>query len=210
MVVGVARDSHYSHPREVAPPHYYLPMGQQYTGRATLFIRGGGDPMSLAGPVRAALTGLDPLLPVLRLVTMERQLMESSWENNAMSTLVSAIAVLTLAMAMAGLYASLSQRVAARTREIGVRMALGEQRTRILRGALWNGMRLVAAGLVGGVALGLAANRTLKSFLYKVAPNDPATFALAAAVLVVAGVAACLAPAWRATRVDPVEALRWE
>jgi putative ABC transport system permease protein len=141
---------------------------------------------------------------------MEQRIADSLTERRAPMVLLGVFAALALLLSVVGVYGVLAYAVRQRTREIGIRVALGAQRDQVLRGVLWQGMRIVLGGLVVGLGGAFAATRLMASQLYDVEPTDPLTFALVAVTLGGAALVASLLPSLRATRVDPMAALRYE
>jgi putative ABC transport system permease protein len=168
------------------------------------------DPLSLAEPARSQIRRLDPGLPVSGVEPMTRVVYESVAQPRFIAFLVLIFAVVALSLAAIGTYGVLAYMVEMRTREIGVRMALGAQAGQVLQMILSQGAWLVGSGLVLGVIGALALRRALASVLFGVAPTDPAIFATVLLVLAAVGLLACYLPAHRATRVDPLVALRQE
>ena len=175
-----------------------------------LVVRAAGDPRSVAGLVRSAIWGVDRDVPVPKMRTMQEVLQESVATRRFQMLLASLFAGSALLVAALGVYGVVSYSVARRTKEIGIRMACGAQASRIAGMVTRQGMLPVAAGLAAGVAASLTAGRLLESLLYEVSPSDPLIISGAALALALVGLAACLAPASRATRVDPLRALRYE
>ena len=156
------------------------------------------------------IAALDPELPVSNVLTMQ-QIIERSLGNASFSaSLVLAFAVLSLLLASVGLYGVLSYLTTQRTAELGVRMALGAQREQVLRLMLVDGLRPALYGLALGLAASAGAVRLIRSMLYETRPLDPAIFAAVAATLLMVAALACMVPAWRASRIDPMQALRGE
>jgi len=173
-----------------------------------LVLRTPGDPMSLASAARSEIRRLDPTLPVANVQTMTKAVYESVGQPRFIAFLVLIFAIVALTLAAVGIYGVLAYMVELRTREIGVRMALGAQAAQVLQMILSQGAWLVGSGLVLGVLGALALRRALASVLFGVAPNDPGIFAGVLVVLALVGFTACYLPAHRATRVDPLVALR--
>lgn len=177
---------------------------------ATLAARSTRDVTSLALPIQRIVQQLDPELAVSDVLTMEQIISKSTLNASFDATLLIAFAVLSLALATVGLFGVLSYIVAQRTPEIGIRVALGAQRSGILTFTLVDGLRPAGVGLVLGLAGGVGASKIIGNLLYGIKPLDPTVFcAVAIMVLALAGIA-CLLPAWRASRVDPMVALRHE
>ncbi|MDP9119776.1 MAG: ABC transporter permease [Acidobacteriota bacterium] len=175
-----------------------------------LVVRTAGDPMRLVGPVRAEIRRLDPSLPAARPRPLEQVIDESMARSRFVTFLVSLFAIVALALAAVGTYGVLAYAVEQRTREIGVRMALGAQAREVLAMILRQGLGLVAAGLVLGLLLALGLHRLLASLLFGISSDDPLTFACVALMLSLVALAACYLPARRAAHVQPVIALRSE
>jgi len=184
-----------------------------YSGRenaARLVVRSRHDVTQLATPIQKLIAAKDPDLGVSDIVTMEEVIGWSTADTSFSAELTLGFAVLSLLLASVGLYGVLSYLVAQRKSEIGVRIALGAQRGQVLRLTLADGMRPTALGLIFGLAGGAAAAGLIRNLLYGVKPMDPSVFAGVAIVLVGVAIMACLIPAWRASRLDAVQALRME
>jgi putative ABC transport system permease protein len=171
-------------------------------------LRTAGDPRALASAVRGEVSRLDPELPVTKLRTME-QVLDSSLAPRRLSMwLLTVFATAALLLAALGIYGVMAYAVTRRTREIGIRMALGASRAGVLRSVVGEGMKLVAFGLIGGVAASLALTRLMAKMLYGVSATDPLTFTVVAMLLCAVSLAANVVPARRAAGVDPMSALR--
>jgi ABC-type antimicrobial peptide transport system permease subunit len=191
----------------------YLPAAQTsiYPVRlADLAVRGTGDPGGLVALVRAEVAAIDPEQPVSRVMTLDDALARDLAPRRFGLALLAGFALLALALTVVGIYGVAAYSVSQRVPELGVRLALGADRSRIVRLVVGDVIGRLALGIALGVVLSLVATRALRGMLFGVAPTDPGTFAAALVVLVLAGLAAALVPALRATRVDPVAALRWE
>jgi macrolide transport system ATP-binding/permease protein len=210
-IVGVAKNSTYNGVAEAPIPFIYQPILQNYSPQATLHVRADGDAASLASAVRREVREIDPTLSVFNVRTLEDQVFDSLAPLRTNVVVMATFGLLALLLASIGLYGVASYSVTERTREIGVRMALGAGRGRVLRLILGHGVLLVAVG----VATGLLAATALMSLvpaalLPNVSARDPLTFGGTAVLLsVVALIASCI-PAYRATRIDPLVALRAE
>jgi len=169
-----------------------------------------GDPHAAVEAARAAVRTGDPDLPLQDVQSMEEMLYTSVSEQRFNGFLVAAFAALGLGLALLGTYGVLAQSVQRRTQEMGIRMALGAEPASILRLVLRKGLGLALMGIAIGLAGSLALTRFLKSLLYEVSPTDPATFVVISALVLLASGVACYIPARRATRVDPLDALRYE
>lgn len=189
---------------------YYLPATQETIRRIAFVVHGQGDPGRLASPVRSALGGLDPELPVFATMTMEQVLDESLVTRRWPMLLSMAFGVVALLLSALGIYGVLSYLVSQRTREIGIRMALGSTPRRVFDLVLKEGVVLFAVGLVGGGLGLLGLRRVLEAQLYGVTPGDPSVTVVASLVLGVVALVACAIPARRATKIDPVVALNTE
>jgi ABC-type antimicrobial peptide transport system permease subunit len=215
-VVGVVGDVRHRGLDAEPRPEIYLPYAQFPAGTGTpqrtlrIVLRSDGDPVHLTGALRAATAELDPDLPVTEIQTMEEALGAWAAERRLTMMLVGGFALLALALGAVGVYGVMAHLVVQRTREIGIRIALGALPREILGLVFSQGAWLAGLGIVAGLAGAFAATRLLASLLFGVSPTDPATFlGTATALAVVAGVASLL-PALRAVRTDPVDALRAE
>jgi putative ABC transport system permease protein len=161
-------------------------------------------------PVQKILAEMDPYLAVGNILTMDQILGKATLDASFDATLLVSFALLSLVLAGVGIFGVLSHMVAQRTAEIGIRMALGAQRDRVLGQVLAEGLKPAFAGLVFGFAGSVAAVRLVRSMLYETRPFDPAVFLLVSVVLILVAGVACMIPAWRASRLDPMQALRTE
>ncbi|MGH9468290.1 MAG: ABC transporter permease [Terriglobales bacterium] len=206
-VIGVVSNAHYDSLRGAYPPTIYQ---DGNWGSASFAVRTAGAPLALLGSVRRVLRQIDPNLPLIDPTTQTATIAGLLFQPRLLARLAALLAALALLLAAIGLYALLAQEVTRRTREIGIRMALGAARGHVLRSVLGLGMGLAAAGLAVGVAGAWAFTRYLHSFLYGVEAMDPWTLAAAGVLLLLVALAACWLPGSRATRVDPLVALRYE
>ena len=209
-VIGVARDGKYVSLGEEPTPYVFLPQRQLYRSQMAVVVRTQGDPTALVPALRRQVSALDPTLPVYEVKTLVAHLGTALFPARAAATLLGLTGVLALFLAAIGLYGVLSYLVTLRTREIGVRMALGARRQDVLQLVVGRGLRLAGIGLAVGLALSLGITRFLSFLLYGTSPLDPVTFASVVALLLGVALAAAWTPAWRASRVEPSVALREE
>jgi macrolide transport system ATP-binding/permease protein len=210
QVVGIAKDSKYSSVREKPKPFFFVPLRQNSLRGSVLNIR---TPLALrttATAIAREVHALDSNLAPYEVITMQDQLDRSTSAQMVAVTLVGILGALALVLAAIGLYGVMSYAVSQSTRELGLRMALGAGASNLLRLVLSRGLALTGAGVLLGAATSLLLTRLLGNLLYKVSPRDPVAFGSAFAVMALVSVAACLLPAWRAARTDPMRALRTE
>jgi predicted permease len=208
-VIGVVGDTRWSISQPMRPT-FYMPLYSNGPNSATIVVRSGHDVETLAVPIQKIIGEMDADLPVGNVMTLRETIGKSTVDSQFDSILVLAFAGIALLLAAAGLYGVLAYLVTQRTSEIGIRIALGAQRGRVLRAMLFDGLRPALLGLVLGLGASAASVRLIRSMLYDTQPLDPAVFvAVSGTLLVVAGFA-CLLPAWRASRLDPMQALRTE
>lgn len=208
QIVGVAKDSKYRSVREAAEPFFYVPLRQNFSVSAALFIRTALSPETVAVSLAQEVHALDASLAPYELITLQEQLDRSTSPQLVAVTLVSILGALALLLAVIGLYGVMSYAVSQSTRELGLRMALGAGASNVLRLVISRGLALMLGGVLLGAAVALGLTRLLGNLLYRVSPRDPLAFGAAFAVMTIASLAACFLPAWRATRTDPAEALR--
>jgi len=208
-IVGVVGDTRFLIAKP-AEPTMYFPLYSGSENGATLAVRSSMDVSQLALPIQRIVQELDRELPVAHVLTMDQLVGKSTVDASFDATLLLAFAVLSLVLASVGLYGVLSYLVAQRTSEIGLRMALGALPGEVLRLTLKDGMRPAILGLAFGLAGGAGAVRLIRDLLYGVQPLDAGVFVSVAAILLAVAMAACVLPAWRASRLDPVRALRIE
>jgi predicted permease len=207
-IVGVVGNAKRRKITEDAAPEYYVPFGQAPVTIPYLALRVTGDPVSYAHAVSSVVAGLDPQIPVYRLSTMEEGLANASSQSRFQTLLLTAFAAMALLLAAIGLYAVLSYMVSQRTHEIGLRMALGAQRTSVLKLILNRGMALALIGVALGIGVSALLTRFLGSLLYGVKPLDPVTFICVSGVLLAVSAIASVIPASRAAGLDPMKTLR--
>jgi predicted permease len=191
-----------------APEGVYLPLAQMPTHSPDLLIRSSGPPLALSGTVRTILAAIDPDRPLSNVNTLAGAIDEENWLYRVLGTLFGIFGLAALFLASVGLYGVMAFWVGRRTGEFGVRMALGARAGDVLLLVLTEGTRQLIIGLVAGLGIAVVLARLLSTALFQVEPNDPVTFSIVVAILVAAGLIACLIPARRATGVDPIEALR--
>jgi len=209
-IVGVVADVRNRALDTEPRPAYYMPQSQVPFNQVIVVVKTSGDPHALISSVNREVAAMDQELPVFGIKTMEEYIAASVAAPRFNTTLLSIFAAVALVLTIIGLYGVMSYSVAQRTNEIGIRMALGAQTRDVLRLIVKQGITLVAIGLGLGMIGALALTRLLAALLFGVTPKDPMTFISIAALLSVVAMLACYIPAWRATRVDPLEALRCE
>lgn len=206
-VVGVARMSKYSNLTETARPFFYVPLSQSSLGMS-LVIRTPLGPQAMAKVLVREIHALDANLAPGELITMQEQVDRTTAVQRVAVTMLAVFGGLALLLAAVGLYGVMSYTVSQSRRELGLRMALGASTSNLLRLVMSNGLTLTAGGVVLGVGAALELTRLIGSLLYKVSPRDPLAFGTAFVVMTLAALTACFVPAWRATRTDPLRALR--
>jgi putative ABC transport system permease protein len=189
----------------------YLPHLQSAAPRAlTLVVRGNGDPLALVGAVEKQIWSIDKNVPVSEIKSMDEVIAGSIEQQRFNLLLLGLFASVALTLAVVGIYGVMSESVAARTHEIGIRMALGARATDVLRMVVRQGMALAAIGIAIGLVGAFWLTRLMSGLLYEVSPTDSGTFLLIPLVVALVVLCACLVPARRATKVDPLVALRYE
>lgn len=210
-IIGVVKDSKHSDPRDPIHPFVYTPYAQDPAfGRATFYVRTAGDPAAVAATLRKTVQSLDPNLPVYDMETLVQQVDETVFADRLLTSLSLCLGALAALLAAVGLYGVMAYVVARRTREIGIRMALGATRESVAGMILREVARLAGIGLGIGLVAALAADRLIASLLYGVRATDPLVFALAVLLLGAVILLAGGLPARRAANVDPMVALRYE
>ena len=219
QVIGVVGDVHEAGVDQEAPPVMYVPVGQVPNGMIALgnrilpsswAVRGAGDPAALARAVQQEMLRVDPDLPVARVMSMDRLLAKSMARQNFNMILLGIFGGIALLLAAIGIYGVMSFTVEQRTNEMGIRTALGASTGQLLWLVIGHGLLLAGIGVAIGLAASFGLTRLMASLLYGVKATDAATFVAVAAILSAVAAVACYIPARRATRVDPITALRWE
>jgi predicted permease len=192
-------------------PQVYIPLAQAPFGLAgRVLVRTVGPPEGMSRAIREAVRALDPNLPIKNVSTLDEQRTRYLATPRLTALLLTIFAIVALVVTLTGLAGLIAMSVSQRTREFGLRMALGAQPGQLVRGVLGHATLLVICGLVLGIAAATATSRALATYLFATRPTDPLTFAVVAVMFLGAGLAACVVPARRATRVDPMLALRSE
>lgn len=207
-VVGVARQAKYQTLLETQKPFFYVPLRQNFSTQVGLNIRTQQDAGTMATALAREIHALDPNLAAYEMITMQEQINRATSNQRIAVILLGVFGALALLLAAIGLYGVMSYAVSQSTRELGLRMALGARPANLLRLVMSRGLALTAGGVVLGAVAALSLTRLLGYLLYKVSPRDPLAFGVAFAMMAIAALAACFVPAWRATRIDPVRALR--
>jgi putative ABC transport system permease protein len=209
-IIGVVGDVHQLGLDTAPEPTVYWPHPELVMSGMTILIRTSNDPLSIAPAARTALQQLDPELPMAAVATMDQLLADSLARSRFTMLLLGIFSTVALVLAAVGIYGLIAYSVTQRTQELGIRIALGAQRRDVLRLVLAQGTRLTLLGVALGVFAALALSRLLATLLFNVSATDPLTFAGVAALLAAVALLACFIPARRATRVDPIVALRYE
>lgn len=209
QVIGVVGDVRWNIGEPPMPMMYWPILGNGFSN-ASLVVRSPSNVSALAMPVHKIFSALDSDLPISKIQTLRELIGRSTIDSQFDSLLILAFAAIALVLAAAGLYGVLTYLVTQRTSELGIRIALGARREQLLRAVLFDGIRPALLGLFVGLAGSAAAVRLIRSMLYQTEPLDPAVFASVTALLLAVATLACLIPAWRASRLDPMTALRTE
>jgi predicted permease len=211
-VVGVAQDGQYFFLSPDSQPYFYLPLAQNFSSRLSLQMRSSIPPESLILAVQEQVRALAPDLPIIDLGTMQQTVrgLGGLFVFRLAASLAAALGLLGLTLAVIGVYGIVSYGMAQRTHEMGIRVALGANRNDILKLALGSGFALISAGVALGVVSAWALTHAMSKLLIGVTGTDPATYAVAVAVISAVALLASWVPARRATRVDPLVALRYE
>jgi predicted permease len=208
QIVGVIHDVKTTGLNTPASDEIYYPMRQMGRPTMTVVAKMDGDPAALQPFIRSAVAAVDKQLAISFFATMDSNIAQSLGVQRIVASMTVAFAVLALALAAVGLYSVLAYAVGQRTSEIGIRMALGAQTTQVLRLILGSGLRLVAVGLGSGLIAAGGAARMIRGLLFNVQPLDPGVYLTVTLLFAVVATAACLVPSFRASRIDPLEALR--
>jgi putative ABC transport system permease protein len=209
-IIGVVANVRYQSLAEEAEPTFYWPEAQRPQGLMHLVIRTAGRPADWAGALRGAVQSVDQNVPVADVETLNEVVSLAGSRTCFSLVLLGAFAGMALILAAVGLFGVMAYGVAQRTQEIGVRMALGAKPSGIVALVLRNGLTLVVIGLATGTLAAIGLSRLIASLLYGVRPLDPLTYMLALGVLLAVATLAAFVPAWRASKIDPILALRWE
>jgi len=210
QIVGVVKDARVNDIRESAPPMIYHSIAQDVIDAESLDVRTVANPSQLISQVRQAIRNVDPNLPIGGIVTLAEQVSSNLAQQRLIARLTTIFGALALGLACLGLYGVMSYTVARRTSELGIRLALGSTRSRVLWVVLRESLIVIGAGILVGACLSFAGTRLVSSMLYGLSPHDPLTLAAAAVLLLLVSVGSSLLPVWRAAHVDPTEALRAE
>jgi predicted permease len=208
-VVGIAKDSKYNFIGEEETPFIYQATTQVYQPQLSLFVKA-AQPQAVLGTVRGEIQQLDRNLPLTGVFTLNEIFDQALWAPMMAASLLATFAGLSLVLSVIGIYGVMAYAVSQRTRELGIRMALGASRGDVLRLVVMQGLRLTVMGVVFGLAVSFAITRLIVSLLYSVSPTDIVTFTVVPLLLAVAALVASYLPALRATRIDPMVALRYE
>ncbi len=204
----MAADSKYESMREGPTPFFYVPLLQDFVRGPALNVRTALPVQQISAALLREVHTLDSNLALYETITLQEQVNRSTSPQLVAVTLVSLLGGLALLLAAVGLYGVMSYTVAQSTRELGLRMALGAGAANLLHLVIARGMRLTAGGILFGASAGLLLTRLFGKLLYGVSPSDPLAFGSALAIMMITAIAACLFPAWRATRTDPARVLR--
>jgi predicted permease len=210
-IIGVVKDIKYTNLRDEIPIQAFIPyMASRYVGGMTVYVRTNAEPNQLMGSLRAKVRELDSNLPIFAMRTMDTQISNSLATERMIASLSTVFGFVATVLAIIGLYGVMSYSVAQRTREIGIRMALGAEQGRVIKMVMREVLLLIGIGVLVGVPAALALTRVIKSQLYGLEAHDPWTLGLSTALLALVACAAGYIPALRASRVDPMRALRYE
>ena len=209
-VVGVAKDSKYLWPTERPRYFAYRPLQQTTPGPVSLIVWTNGDRQAVTNSIRTVARSLDKDVPFTEVSTLDEVISGHIGSSKILIWTAALLGFLATGLASIGLYGVTAYAVSGRTREIGIRMALGAKRSNVLRMILFEGLAVIMTGVLIGLFLSVVGTRLMDSLLYGVSPTDPLTFISVAALLTIISLLACYVPARRATKVDPIVALRYE
>jgi len=209
-IIGVAGSVRQMGLGEEAKPNAYWPMPELPYSRMTILVRSSSDPLSLIAPIRYGLGQMDTELPMASIATMDQLLSDSLSRSRFLMFVLGTFAAIALMLTAVGIYGVIAYNVAQRTHEIGIRMALGAQRSNVLGLVLGQGTRLTLIGVGIGIVSALTLTRLMSSLLYGISAADPVTFAIVIVILMGVAFFATFLPARHATRVSPIVALRYE
>jgi len=209
-IVGVVRSAKHRSLREATLPIVYIPLAQEMQGNMTLVVRTDGDPANLRASVRSVVHRINPNIPIKSLLTIREQINLALASDRTMALLLGIFGATALLLAAVGIYGVVAYSVEQRTHEIGIRMALGARSANVLRVVISDGMSMAIAGVIVGVVAAFVLTRLVTSLLFGVTSTDLPTFSIVSLGLLLIALFACYVPARRATKVDPLEALRYE
>jgi len=207
-IVGIIPTLYSGDTEEPREPEYYVPLAQRHASFASMAVQTAGNPLAITSQVRQTVASLNPDIPIYFVYSMEEAFARPTWFIRVFGTMFMIFGLIALFLASVGLYAVMSFAVSRRVREVGIRMALGAQAGHVVRMIFGQGAWQLGVGLVLGLGLAAGVAQLMTILLFDVQPRDPAIFGLVVVVLAIAGLSACLVPARRATRVDPLVALR--
>jgi ABC-type antimicrobial peptide transport system permease subunit len=208
--VGVVKDAQYASLDMSVRPYVFFPLEQRFVGYLALIIRTERNPVGWAAVLRKELRGVDGRLRIYDIDALSDQMAKSLWQTRWEASLLGAFGMLALLIASVGLYGVIAFGTRQRTREFGIRMALGAQRRDVLRLVTGDSLTIALVGIALGVMVSLASTNLLRGFLYGLSPTDTVTFAGAALLWTAVSLIANAVPAYRATKVDPLTVLRYE
>jgi predicted permease len=206
-VVGVAKNANYENMLETPKPFFYVPVRQNFFVQNGFIIRTDQSATAIMNALAREIHALDPNLAPLDTISLQQQVDRMSYTQRLATTLLAIFGGMALSLAAIGLYAVMSYSVSQGTRELGLRMALGADASNVLRLVISRGLRLTTAGIIIGAITAFVLTRLMGNLLYKVSPRDPLAFGSAFVIMTTVALTACFLPAWRATRIDPAQAL---
>jgi len=209
-VVGVVKNTKINSLKEQDQPYLYLPLSQHYTPTATVYVRTANNPAQMTAAVRREVQNLNPKLPVFDVRTLREQTDRSLGVERATALLLTFFGLLALLLAASGMFGVMSYFVSQRTRDIGIRIALGAQPSDVIKLVMGEGLVLILIGVVLGSVAALALTHLLRTILFGISPTDPFAFIFAPLILVILALVASYIPARRASKVDPLRTLRME